>query len=191
MSLAAALPVGRITRRASLLIAYAIPAIASWALLGLVLNLGPLSQLAVALVVAYGAYYGFIEATSRRGLPAPGRQWQVPAKWVINVPARRRIMVWGALLGPGFATPNPYAAFGLLPLLIASMGRVSEGVAVAVTVGLLHSASRAMALFRDVRDIDSADYMHSVLKSIHWRTIDGLELLVVTGVAIMVLLLHQ
>jgi hypothetical protein len=172
------------------LIAYAVPAVTIWAILGLMLNLAPLSEVALALIVIYGAYYGLIEATSRPGVRAPGRRWQVPAGWVGEVPAWRRVMVWGAVLGPGFATRNPYAGFGLLPLLVASMGKVSEGIAVAAMVGLLHAASRAMALLRDARDIAAADYLQSVLKSIHWRTVDGLELLVVTGVAMMVLVLH-
>ena len=46
------------------------------------------------------------------------------------------------LLGPVFATRNPYAGFGLLFLILCSVGSIRLGVALAVTLGLLHSLAR-------------------------------------------------
>lgn len=155
-----------------------------WALLGL-LNLAPLSRPAPVLIVAYGTYYGLVEATGQRGLPPPGRTWQVPAEWVRAIPNWRRTLVWGSLLGPGFATRNPYAGFALLPLVVASIGNVWIGIWLAATLGFLHSTGRALALLRDMRDIASADYMQSVMRSMRWRTFDGLALLAITGAAVM------
>jgi hypothetical protein len=168
-----------------------VPAIFIWALLGLLLNLLPLRGVALALIVAYGAYYGLVEAGGRPGLAPPGRKWQVPAPWVGNVPRFWRTAVWGSLLGPGFATRNPYAGFGLLPLAVAAAGDVRAGAALGAAVGLLHSTGRALALLRDVRDLSSADYLQSVLLSLRWRIFDGMALLAVTGVAVMTIVLRM
>lgn len=162
-----------------------------WALLGLLVNLAPLSGPALALTIAYGTYYGLLEVAGRPGLRPPSTRWQVPAKWVDHVPKWRRILVWGSLLGPGFATRNPYAGFGLLPLAVASMGDVRAGVAFAAVVGVLHSTGRALALLRDARGIASSDYLQSVMRSIRWRTFDGLALLAVTGGAVMTIALRH
>ncbi len=72
---------------------------------------------------------------------------------LIEAPARRRVLVWGALLGPGFATRNPYAGFGLLPLVVAAMPGSAAGLALGAAVGLAHGTARAAALLRDVRDL--------------------------------------
>jgi hypothetical protein len=189
-SLAAALPVGRIARRTWLAAAYAVPAVLVWALLGLLLNLAPLSLTALALIVAYGLYYGLVEATSRPGLPAPGRTWQVPAGWVDRTPPWRRSLVWGSLLGPGLATRNPYAGFGLLLLAVASVGNLRAGVVFAAAIGLLHATGRVLGLVRDLRTAVSADYLQSVMRSLRWRRLDGFALLFFAGLAAMTIALR-
>ena len=66
-------------------------------------------------------YYGPPEVSGRRGLPPPGRGWQVPQTMLIDASPRRRLAVWGALLGPGLLTRNPFAGFGLLPFAVAAV----------------------------------------------------------------------
>ena len=173
-----------------LLAAYAAPAAAAWALLGLLANLAPVRPAALALTVGYGIYYGLIETSGRTGLPPPGRSWQVPARWVDNVPRWRRILIWGSLLGPGFATRNPYAGFGLLLLIVCSVGSIRLGVALAVTFGLLHSLARAAALMRDVHQPPGADYLDLLARSMRWRTLDGLALLTIAGAATTTIVFH-
>ena len=134
--------------------AYALPAVAVWAALGLLVTTVRLAGFALAAAAAYGGYYGATEVSGRRGLPPPGRSWQVPQTMLIDAPVRRRVLVWGALLGPGFATRNPYAGFGLLPLAVASMPGTGAGLAVGAAVGLAHGTARAAALLRDVRDLE-------------------------------------
>jgi hypothetical protein len=41
-----------------------------------------------------------------------------------------------------------------------------------------------------VRGIDSADHLQSVMRSIRWRTVDGLALLIIAGLAIMTIALR-
>ena len=188
--MAADLSVGRKTRPLGLLAAYAAPAVAVWALAGLLANLAPIQPAALGLTVAYGIYYGLIETSGRPGLPAPGRTWQVPSQWVDNTPRWQRILIWGALLGPGFATRNPYAGFGLLLLIVCSAGSLRLGVALAVTLGLLHSLARAAALLRDVHQPPGTDYLDLLARSMRWRALDGLALLTIAGAATTIIVFH-
>ena len=163
--------------------AYAVPAALAWALLGLLLNFLPLSRAALLLAVVYCVFYGVPEALGRAGPAPPGSRWQVPQRMVSGVSPRRRILVWGAVLGPGFATRNPYAGFGLLLLMVAALGSVTTGVAVAAAIGIAHGTGRALAVVRDSRQIGATEYLRTLLKSMYWRTFDGLALLVIGGVA--------
>jgi hypothetical protein len=212
-SLAAGLPVGRHAVGLWVVAAYALPAVITWAPLGL--GLGALGQLvpglqgaALAAVAAYGLCYGLTELSGRLGPAPPGRSWQVPQTMLLDAPPRRRLLVWGALLGPGFATRNPFAGFGLLPLAVAAMPGAGAGVALGATIGLAHGTARAAALLRDVRELGREPagaatlavaggvpgaaaaevlptHLDMVLKTIYWRRFDGAVLLAVaaTGLA--------
>lgn len=177
------LPVGRIARRAELLAAYALPAAMVWAALGLVVSALPLRQVAAVTIAVYAASYGAIEITGRARPAPPGSRWQVPQSLVLGVSRRRRLIVWGSILGPGFVTRNPYAGFAVLPLAVAALGTIRAGLALAVTLGLVHGTSRGLALLRDVRTAAQADYGASVLRSMYWRMLDGYLLLVIAGAA--------
>jgi hypothetical protein len=195
--------------------AYALPATLTWMLLGLGVAAVSQSQAAASRAVlggaalvaalAYSGYYGVSEAVGRPGVRPPGRSWQVPQTMVIGTSPRRRIVVWGAVLGPGFLTRNPYAGFGLLPLILiaaASFGW-SAGLVVGAGVGIAHGTARALALLRDVRDVRAGrdartglaqpdvpprgpvdDHMELLLKTVRWRTVDGYLLLAVAGTAV-------
>jgi hypothetical protein len=193
--------------RLGVIAAYALPAVAIWTAFGLVLTTVRLTGFALVAVVAYGSYYGTTEVWRRRGLRPPGRGWQVPQTMLIGAPVRRRVLVWGALLGPGFATRNPYAGFGLLPLAVAAMPGTGAGLAAGAAVGLAHGTARAVALIRDVRDLrlEPASpvlataggggvagppagalptHLDVLLKTVRWRRIDGAVLLAATATAL-------
>jgi hypothetical protein len=188
MSIAADLPVGRHIRIASIVAAYSLPAAVVWASVGGALNVLPLDNVALAAIVAYAVYYGVMEASGKRGLPPPGTGWQIPSKLVANQSRWRRLFIWGFLLGPGFATKNPYAGFGLLLIAATTPGNVSVGVVFAASIGALHGAGRGLALLRDTRAIDSADFLQSVLRSMYWRMADGFALLMIGGMAFVAVL---
>jgi hypothetical protein len=152
--------------------------------LGLLLNLLPLSRAALLLIVAYGAFYGLAEATGRPGIAPPASRWQVPQTMVAGASPGRRILTWGSILGPGFATRNPYAGFALLPLAVAAAGGIAAGIALAAAVGVAHGTGRALALLRDARNAATADHLRMVLKSMYWRRFDGFALLVISGAAL-------
>lgn len=163
----------------------------SWLALGLCLAALPLTGVALAAAVAYGGYYGGLELAGRRGLAVPGRRWQVPQSMMINATPRRRVLVWGAILGPGFLTQNPYAGFGLLPVAVAAMRAAGTGacLALAAAIGLAHGTARAAALLRDVRRGPSAsatDHLDVLLKTVYWRRLDGVALLAVAAAAAVV-----
>lgn len=136
------------------------------------------------LIVVYCLCYGIAEATGLHGLRPPGSTWQVPQSFVVGTSRRRRILVWGAILGPGFLTRNPYAGFGLLALGVAVLDSVPVGVLVGAAIGFAHGTGRALALLRDARGADPDDYLKSVLRSMHWRTFDGVALLGLGGLAV-------
>jgi hypothetical protein len=181
----AALPVGRFAGRLWLVVAYGVPAVMAWGLLGLLVSVIPLRTAALIVLLAYAGFFGLVEAAGRVRPSPPGSSWQVPSSWVVGVSNRRRVMIWGSMLGPGFATRNPYAAFGLLPLAVAAVGALWYGVLLAAAIGFAHSTGRATALLRGVRQGDEADYLNAVLKQMYWRLFDGFALLLVAGVAIM------
>jgi len=170
-------------RRVWLLAVYVLPAIIVWMTLGLLVNLLPLSVIALALMAGYGVFYGVLEAGGRARPAPPGSRWQVPSEWVRGVSRRRRFAVWGSLLGPGFATRNPYAGFWLLPLAVAAVGNLGYGVLLAAAVGAAHSTGRALGLLRDVKDVDVNSYLQSTLRSMYWRRVDGFALLAAAGAA--------
>ena len=153
--------------------------------LGLLVNLLPLSTIALILMAGYGVFYGVLEADGRARPAPPGSRWQVPSEWVRGVSRRRRLMVWGSLLGPGFATRNPYAGFWLLPLAVAAVGNIGYGVLLAAAIGAAHSTGRALGLLRAGPDVDVHSYLQSTLRSMYWRMADGLALLAAAGAAAM------
>jgi hypothetical protein len=156
-----------------------------WTALGLLLNLLPLSAVALVLMAGYGVFYGVLEAGGRARPAPPGSSWQVPAKWVRGVSRRRRFLTWGSLLGPGFATRNPYAGFWVLPLAVAAVGDLGNGVLLAAAIGAAHSTGRALGLLRGGKDVDVNSYLQSTLKSMYWRMADGFALLAAAGATAM------
>jgi hypothetical protein len=167
-----------------LVAAYCCPAALAWAALGLLLNILPLRHAAVVLIVIYCLLYGMSEAAGATRPRPPGSRWQVPRHLVASASRPRRILVWGAILGPGFATRNPYAGFGLLVLVIAAIGDVGTGVLAAAAIGIVHGTGRALAMLRDTRRIGASEYLNAVLRAMRWRTFDGLALLAIGAVVV-------
>lgn len=168
-----------------------LPALVTWLALGLGLAALPLTGVALVVAVAYGCYYGGVELAGRRGLSVPGRRWQVPQSMMINASPRRRILVWGAILGPGFLTQNPFAGFGLLPVAVVAMRAAGTGacLTLAAAIGLAHGTARAAALLRDIRrgaPAGPAGQLDVLLKTVYWRKFDGMALLAVAAVAALV-----
>ena len=154
-------------------------------MLGFLVNLLPLSLIALVLMTGYGVFYGVLEAGGKARPAPPGSRWQVPSEWVRRVSRRRRFVVWGSLLGPGFATRNPYAGFWLLPLAVAAVGNIGYGVLLAAAIGAAHSTGRAVGLLRDVQHVAVNSYLESALRSMYWRKADGFALLATAGAAAM------
>lgn len=163
-----------------MLSAYAVPAAVTWAVLGAALGALALARPALVLAGAYAAVYGTAQVSGWLGLPAPGTRWQVPADMVLGASPRRRILVWGAILGPGLATRNPYAGFGLLLIAVTAAGGPAAGALTGLAVGLAHAAGRALALLRDAPR-PAADPIQLIITTARWRVLDGYALLVIAG----------
>jgi hypothetical protein len=166
-----------------LLAAYVLPAAAVWALLGLLLGVLPIATAAVVAAAVYGTGYGVVEASGMARPAAPGRRWQVPQDLLLGGSGCRRVLLWGAILGPGLLTRNPYASFGMLVVLAATSGGLPAGVLVAALIGAAHAGGRALAVLRDsARPQDEPFAL--LLRSLRWRVLDGMALLAVAGAAI-------
>lgn len=160
-----------------------VPGAIAWALLGLVLGVLPVAGGAVVAAAVYGCGYGAAEVFGFRWPPPPGRGWQVPQDLLIGSSRAGRLVVWGTILGPGFVTRNPYAGFGMLVLLAASIGSLPAAIVFAATIGVAHAAGRAIALLRDSASAQREPFA-LLLRSLRWRVLDGMALLAVAGAAI-------
>ncbi len=170
--------------------AYVIPGAVVWVAVGLAVSALALAVhwLGTAAVIAaavYGCLYGAAEVRGSSWPPAPGRRWQVPQDLLIDTSGTRRVLLWGWILGPGFLTRNPYAGFGILPVLVATMSSIPAGIVVAGLIGVAHAAGRAAALLRD-SDRPADEPFALLLRSLRWRALDGLILLAVVGAAAVV-----
>ncbi len=166
-----------------MLVAYALPAAVVWALVGLVLAGLPIAPGAVVAAAVYGIGYGVVEASGMARPAAPGRRWQVPQDLLLGGSGGRRIALWGAILGPGLLTRNPYASFGMLVILAATAGGLPAAVWVAALIGTAHASGRAVAVLRDsARPQDEPFAL--LLRTLRWRVLDGMALLAVAGAAI-------
>jgi hypothetical protein len=166
-----------------------------------VLGVLPIAHAAVVAAAIYGCGYGVTEVFGLRW-PAPGRSWQVPQGLLIGA-GGSRLLVWGTILGPGFLTRNPYAGFGMLVLLAASVGRLPAAIVVAAVIGAAHAGGRAVSLLRDSaaaqhetaqhetarhetarRETALRDPFALLLRSLRWRALDGIGMLVIAGAAL-------
>jgi hypothetical protein len=165
----------------SLAVAHALPALVVWGALGAGLGtLGP-SRAVQAVTVAYAILYGVAE-TLRLPLRPPSLRWQVPSTWVRERTSRARIVIWGAILGPGVVTRNPYAGMWLVPLALALVGDVRAGLACGLVAGAAHGAARAYGLRSNIRSDRGRTDFALVADQLRWRLVDGLALLFAAGI---------
>lgn len=156
-----------------------------WAIIGAVvspINAGPAGWIAL---IAYSCFYGAVESLTLPGVSAPGSRWQVPSAWVHGVSKRRRAIVWGALLGPGVATRNPYAGYMLLPIALVAINDARLVILLAISLGTLHALGRVLGLLRQVAVIGEVDPLEMLLRRMYWRKADGLALTVIAGFVLM------
>ena len=108
----------------------------------LLVSVAPDSQAPLAVVLgAVTLVYALSEAGLIR-LPAPGRDWQVPADWVRDG-FYRSAAIFGGTVGFGVFTRVPYASF---PIFLA-WTFVSGNVLFGVVAGLVYGACRAISIY--------------------------------------------
>ncbi len=95
-------------------------------------------------------------------------------------------IVWGAALGPGVLTVNPFAGMWLLPLLLLSSGPWKVAVAMGALAGSIHGAVRSIGVIRNVCTECPEDRLDDLLvrMPMRWRWFDGLGLLAAAGVLV-------
>jgi len=129
----------------------------------------------------YALVFGIAETF---GLPlrAPSFAWQVPAQWIKERSPMAQTAMWGALLGPGLVTRNPYAGMWLLPLLTVLNHNLLTALVIGMIVGVAHGGARALGVLSNRRQMDM-NYSHLMIlgAQLRWKYRDGLALLLVAG----------
>ena len=162
--------------------AYVLPAALVWAALGLMLR--PLSGIPGLVPVAAAAYalgYGIVETA---GLPVwrPTLAWQVPAPWIAGRREPVQALIWGATLGPGLVTRNPYAGMWLLPLLVALYHDPLVALGVGVCIGAAHGAARALGVLNNRKHLGARTAPLALMGwQWRWQVLDGVALLLAAG----------
>jgi len=169
--------------------AYVLPAAAAWGVLGMALQPLDTVPLLVPLIVwLYSLWFGIVETFGVR-FRAPSLAWQVPARWIQRRTDAQQAVIWGTVLGPGWATVNPYAGIWLLPFLVV-MGRgLFMAAVVGVMVGVIHGGARAMGVLSNSRHVEVNNSHLMILgQRLRWRYMDGLTLLLAAGALVAYLL---
>ncbi len=163
-------------------LAYALPGAAVWAVLGATLGVLTGDVWVILALTVYALVYGLSEV-SRFGLPAPSTRWQVPSTWVRGRSRTGRIAIWGAVVGPGIMTPNPYASIWVIPALMTFATGWAAGAAMGALVGLTHGATRALGTIHAARAEGPAETLalKAILRQMRWGLVDGILLLVIVA----------
>jgi hypothetical protein len=112
----------------------------------------------------------------------PNLKWQVPARWIANAKPSRQILIWGALLGPGLVTSNPFATMWLVPIVLCLTGSTILGAEVGLIAGAVHGFARAAGILIAMRNPQCSLRPELLpLLTMRWRVIDGLALLFSAG----------
>lgn len=182
MTLSAAKPSGRQARLAGLVAVggFALAGALTWPILATgVAVLPSADSWLLWLIVGYACFYAVVEVLN---LPVghPSLNWQVPAPWVRGT-ITKRLLVWSMILGPGFATRNPYAGFWLIFGVVALTRPGLELLALASLTGAAHGGMRAIGTMRN-RCAQSPYAM--IVARLRWRHVDGFALAIMSGLAV-------
>jgi hypothetical protein len=138
----------------------------------------------IEVVVCYAVGFGVAESFGLM-IPSPSTNWQVPAGWVVRQPLAVRIAIWGAFLGPGLVTRNPYAGMWVAPLMLASTGSAKASIAAGALAGALHGLARGIGVIRNMRRQQCCEnFAWLTLSFMRRRFVDGLVLLLVAGIVV-------
>lgn len=171
---------GRIALVLGTLLAYAAPAALVWFVIGIVAWLLPQTWLLLVLLTGYSGFFGFAEISASAVMP-PASSWQVPGGWVAHRHPARQTLVWGATLGPGLMTRNPYAGMWAVPALAVFS---PNPVLTAMACGVVHASGRAIGILLNATRLGSS-VDRIMLRYYWWRAVDGLALLVLAGLSIL------
>ncbi|MDQ3915674.1 MAG: hypothetical protein M3323_10160 [Actinomycetota bacterium] len=136
---------------------------------------------AFTVAAVYALLYGAIETLSLP-VPVPGSHWQVPSHWVRGRAPRRAIAIWGAILGPGLWTRNPYAGIWMVALVLAASAGPAAGALAGAAAGGAHGAVRAAGVVAELNRGDAGGVPERLIaRQYRWRYVDGALLLFAGG----------
>lgn len=172
---------GRFTTKTFVVLAFSVPGAVTWAALGAAVAGVARAEAALTIAAAYGLLYGAVETLS---LPVwvPGSTWQVPSHWVRGRSPSTAIPTWGAILGPGLWTRNPYAGMWMVALALAASGGAAVGALTGAAAGAAHGAVRAAGVVAESNRGDANTVPERLItRQYRWRYLDGALLLFAAG----------
>jgi len=165
------------------IVVYMIPAALVWGAISIIVSrfLGVVPVLMLLLAWIYALSFGLIETL---GLPlqSPSLAWQVPAHWLEKRSPAEQAILWGALLGPGLVTRNPYAGIWLLFLLPALNHGLLTIALVGIGIGMAHGTARALGILWNRKQVNRmCTYASIIGAQLRWKYINGIALLIGAG----------
>ena len=155
-----------------------------WAGLGAALGPVPNGWAALAVAAGYALLYGIAE-TARYPLRRVGLRAQVPSSWIRGRRPAVQVAIWGALLGPGLVTHNPYAGMWIVPFMLALTQNTRTGLAAGAAAGLAHGVTRAAGVLRVMPRLSAWEHPAPlVLAQMRWRAVDGAALALLGGMLV-------
>lgn len=117
-----------------------------------------------------------------------GLSWQVPRQWLYGLPKSIQTLIWGACLGPGIITRNPYAGMWMLPLLLALAPNRITAVELGIAIGFTHGCSRSIGVLKSRNRLDETCSPIIVIKQMRWKFLDGCAMILTAGGLVMYLI---
>ena len=159
--------------------AYIVPAVVIWGVLAILVHpLTHLTQIMLLVAWMYALVLGLLEALAIPFRPL-SLNWQVPAQWLQGRSAFVQTLIWGAALGPGFVTRNPYAGIWLLPVLLTLNQHFFTNLGIGIVIGTAHGCTMAIGVLLTRQNLDTCG--SGILMQWRWRVADGLILLFGAG----------
>lgn len=161
--------------------AFTVPAALAWTVVALLMSWVTPSGAALTAALVFAAAYGITQLTMIP-VPVPTLPFGTPSSWLRGRGSRAQAAIWGATLGPGFATRNPYAGMWLAVLALGVIDPVVHASVVGCVAGAGHGFARSVGIALNIRR--RATPFEVMAARMHWRLVDGVALIGAAGVIV-------
>lgn len=116
------------------------------------------------------------------GWPIPTLPFGTPSAWLRGRSGTGQTLVWGATLGPGFLTRNPYACMWLAMIALSGSSTTVAALITGAVAGVTHGTARAVGILLNIRRrLTPYEVMSQRLT---WKFVDGIALFAAAGLIV-------